>query len=101
MREFLSVIRGNASRQGLSREISDAVEKVKYSTSWKEEYMLYEINMYESRKEGYEEGKTDLLNNLIKKFIISGKDTCEIMELLSVSEEMVSNVRESMDEFGA
>ena len=101
MREFLSVIRGNASRQGLSREISDAVEEVKYSTSWKEEYMLYEINMYESRKEGYEEGmaegKNELLNDLIKKFIISGKDTSEIMELLSVSEEMVLKVRESMD----
>ena len=129
MREFLSVIRGNAMPKGLASEISDAVKEIKYSTSWKEEYMLYEINMYESRKEGYEEGKTagiaegkaaglsegkaigiakgismgktDLLNNLIKKFIISGKDTGEIMELLSVSEEMVSNVRESMDEFGA
>ena len=102
--------------------------------------MLYEINMYESRKEGYEEGlaegkaegltegkakglaegkaeglsegktigiaegkamgiaegKTELLHDLIRKFILSGKDTTEIMELLSVPEDMVSKVRESM-----
>ena len=113
MREFLSVIRGNAMPRGLASEISDAVEEVKYSTSWKEEYMLYEINMYESRKEGYEEGKaegiaegkatgisegkTELLNELIKKFITSGKSTSEIMDLLSVPESMVSKVRETMD----
>ena len=78
--------------------------------------MLYEINMYESRKEGFNEGlaqgkaegiaegevrgkaegKTELLNDLIIKFIISGKDTSEIMELLSVSEDMVSKVRDSI-----
>ena len=144
MREFLSVIKGNTSQQGLAGEISEAVEQVKYGTAWKEEYMLYEINMYESRKEGYKEGlaegkakglaegkaeglaegkakgkaeglsegktigiaegktigiaegKTELLHDLIRKFILSGKDTTEIMELLSVPEDMVSRVRESM-----
>ena len=115
MREFLSIIRGNIespSNQGLTKEIFDAVEMVKYNAAWREEYMLYEINMYESRKEGFNEGlaqgkaegiaegevrgKAELLNDLIMKFIISGKDTREIMELLSVSEDMVSKVRDSI-----
>ena len=50
----------------------------------------------EGKTIGIAEGKTELLHDLIRKFILLGKDTSEIMEPLSVPEDMVFRVRESI-----
>lgn len=96
MKEFLSVLKGFDSGTGFDRRIADAVQKIKDHEEWRTGYMLFEIRMQESRKEGFDEGRLDLMNELLEKMILSGKCNEEISELLSVTDEQITAERERL-----
>lgn len=100
MKSFLAAVRGQQIESEPGRAIGNAVKRIRERPEWRAEYMLYEIRMNESRKEGYaagiregeergiEQGRLDTLRGSVQNMVDAlGITAEEAMDILKVTQE--------------
>lgn len=114
MKDLLKSIRGESPGKGISKDIAYAVEQIQQDLELKEEYMLFETMMADSRvegkeeglaeglakgkEEGFAEGQNTILTELLRKMILSKNTDEEIIALLAVTHEQVEAERKALME---
>ena len=96
LQELMAAIRGETvSGDGLDRKIADAVDSLAVDAQWRYDYMLYEINLSESREAGLAEGREEGRLEGKRKTIL--EDVCKISRNMSMSYEEAMDVLDLAD----
>lgn len=96
MKELYEYIATGKSKDGVTKHISDAVNKARLNEKWRTEYMkerlIFEDYRREGIREGLEKGELNKEKTLVDKWTQKGMDINEIAEMLDQTPEYVLNL---------
>ena len=96
--QLMAAIRGETiSKDGLDRRITDAVRRLADDAQWRYDYMLYEINLSESREEGLAQGRAEGLMEGRKTGLAEGHRKTLLEDVGHICRNMGLTSEEAMD----